>query len=231
MLDSELKTYPWNPTVKKKARRVFMLRWLFVILAAAAIFFLTYQKLTTNVWGLTAFLCQLLAVIELAFGLQFVEAGWSRKTSSRMPLDEHYEYALYMYHIQSVRDLATNNRMLLLIASLEIQLGKYDHATQTITQISVGKCTPVQLKQLYYMQILLAAEVGDTDTKNQFLTRYTGISDTNGEYPSEAELTTWIEAEEMDRLISALRAYPAYLSDYNRSGIQYLFLRCMVWYQ
>ena len=27
------------------------------------------------------------------------------------------------------------------------------------------------------------------------------------------------------------RAYPAYLSDYNRSGIQYLFLRCMVWYQ
>ena len=52
-----------------------MLRWLFVILAAAAIFFLTYQKLTTNVWGLTAFLCQLLAVIELAFGLQFVEAG------------------------------------------------------------------------------------------------------------------------------------------------------------
>ena len=137
MLDSELKTYPWNPTVKKKAHRVFMLRWLIVILAAAAIFFLTYQKLTTNVWGLTAFFCQLL-----------VEAGWSRKISSRMPLDEHYEYALYMYHIQSVRDLATNNRMLLLIASLEIQLGKYDHATQTITQISVGKCTPVQLKQL-----------------------------------------------------------------------------------
>ena len=67
MLDSELKTYPWNPTVKKKACRVFMLRWLFVILAAAAIFFLTYQKLTTNVWGLTAFLCQLLAVIELCF--------------------------------------------------------------------------------------------------------------------------------------------------------------------
>lgn len=207
MLDSELKTYPWNPTVKKKARRVFMLRWLFVILAAAAIFFLTYQKLTTNVWGLTAFLCQLLAVIELAFGLQFVEAGWSRKISSRMPLDEHYEYALYMYHIQSVRDLATNNRMLLLIASLEIQLGKYDHATQTITQISVGKCTPVQLKQLYFMQILLAAEVGDTDTKNQFLTRYTGIPDTNGEYPSEPELTTWIEAEEMDRLISALKKF------------------------
>ena len=124
-----------------------------------------------------------------------------------MPLDEHYEYALYMYHIQSVRDLATNNRMLLLIASLEIQLGKYDHATQTITQISVGKCTPVQLKQLYYMQILLAAEVGDTDTKNQFLTRYTGIPDTNCEYPSEAELTTWIEAEEMDRLISALKKF------------------------
>lgn len=206
-LASELKTYPWNPTVKKKARRVFMLRWLFVILDAAAIFFLTYQKLTTNVWGLTAFLCQLLAVIELAFGLQFVEAGWSRKISSRMPLDEHYEYALYMYHIQSVRDLATNNRMLLLIASLEIQLGKYDHATQTITQISVEKCTPVQLKQLYYMQILLAAEVGDTDTKNQFLTRYTGIPDTNGEYPSEAELTTWIEADEMDRLISALKNF------------------------
>mgnify|MGYP000299837865 CR=1 FL=1 len=205
--DFEGKTYPWNPTVKKKARRVFMLRWLFIILTAAAIFFLTYQKLTTNVWELTAFLCQLLAVIELAFGLQFVEAGWSRKISSRMPLDEHYEYALYMYHIQSVRDLATNNRMLLLIASLEIQLGKYDHATQTITQISVGKCTPVQLKQLYYMQILLAAEVGDTDTKNQFLTRYTGIPDTNGEYPSEAELTTWIEAEEMDRLISALKKF------------------------
>ena len=114
-----------------------MLRWLFVILAAAAIFFLTYQKLTTNVWGLTAFLCQLLAVIELAFGLQFVEAGWSRKISSRMPLDEHYEYALYMYHIQSVRDLATNNRMLLLIASLLIQPCKKAPSTPYISHFSV----------------------------------------------------------------------------------------------
>lgn len=207
MLNSELKTYPWNLAVKKKARRIFRLRWIIVILAIAAIFFLTCQKLISNVWTLPAFLCQLLAVIELAFGMQLVEAGWSRKISSRMPLDEHYEYALYMYHIQSVRDLATNNRMLLLIASLEIQLGKYDHATQTIAQISAEKCTPAQLKQLYYMQILLAAEVGDTDTQNQFFTRYTGIPDTKGEYPSEAELTTWIEAEEMDRLISALKKF------------------------
>ena len=77
-----------------------------------------------------------------------------------MPLDEHYEYALYMYHIQSVRDLATNNRMLLLIASLEIQLGKYDHATQTITQISVGKCTPVQLKTVVLYADLTGSRSG-----------------------------------------------------------------------
>ena len=193
MLNSELKNYPWKQTVKKKARCMFMLRWMIVILAILAIFFLTCQKLISNVWTLPAFLCQLLAVIELAFGMQAVEAGWSRKVSSRMPLDEHYEYALYMYHTQSIRDLATNNRMLLLIARLEIQLGKYEHATQTITQISTEKCTPVQLKQLYYMQILLAAEENDTDTWNQFLTRYTGIPDTHGIYPSETELTTWIE--------------------------------------
>lgn len=207
MLNSELKTYPWNPAVKKKARRVSMLRRMIVLLAIAAILFLTWQKLTTNVWGLTAFLCQLLAVIELAFGMQFAEAGWSRKISSRMPLGEHYEYALYMYHTQSVRDLATNNRMLLLIAGFEIQLGQYEHATQTIAQISTEKCTPAQLKQLYYMQILLAAEVRDTDTQNLFLTRYTGIPDTKGEYPSEAELTSWIETEETDRLIAALKKF------------------------
>ena len=203
MLNSELKTYPWNPTVKKKARRVFMLRWMIVILAVAAILFLTCQKLISNVWTLPAFLCQLLAVIELSFGMQAVEAGWSRKISSQMPLDEHYEYALYMYHAQAFRDLATNNRMLLLIARLEIQLGKYERAAQTITQISTEKCTPAQLKQLYYMQILLAAEEEDTDTQNQFLTRYTGIPDTKGEYPSETELTTWIKQKETDPLIFA----------------------------
>lgn len=207
MLNLEFKNYPWKQTVKKKARRMFILRWMIVILAILAIFFLTCQKLISNVWALPAFLCQLLAVIELAFGMQAVEAGWSRKISSRMPLDEHYEYALYMYHAQSIRDLATNNRMLLLIARLEIQLGKYEHATQTITQISTEKCTPVQLKQLYYMQILLAAEADDTDAWNQFLTRYTGIPDTNGIYPSETELTTWIEQNEMDQLISALKKF------------------------
>lgn len=207
MLNLEFKNYPWKQTVKKKARRMFILRWMIVILAILAIFFLTCQKLISNVWTLPAFLCQLLAVIELAFGMQAVEAGWSRKVSSRMPLDEHYEYALYMYHAQSIRDLATNNRMLLLIARLEIQLGKYEHATQTITQISTEKCTPVQLKQLYYMQILLAAEANDTDAWNQFLTRYTGIPDTNGIYPSETELTTWIEQNEMDQLISALKKF------------------------
>mgnify|MGYP000128692913 CR=1 FL=1 len=135
MPDSELKTYPWNPTVKKKSPPRVHAEMVVRHPGCRCNLFSDLSELTTNVWGLTAFLCQLLAVIELAFGLQFVEAGWSRKISSRMPLDEHYEYALYMYHIQSVRDLATNNRMLLLIASLEIQLGKYDHATQTITQI------------------------------------------------------------------------------------------------
>ncbi len=207
MLISELKNYPWNPAVKKKARRVFILRWIIVILAIVAILFLTYCKLTTNVWEFAAFFCQLLAVIELAFGLLAMEAGWSRKISSKLPLNEHYEYALYMYQMQSVRDLATNNRMLLLIARLEIQLGKYDCVKQTIAQISTEKCTPVQLKQLYYMQILLATEAGDIDAQNQFLTRYTGIPDTKGEYPSEEELSSWIEKSETDQLISALKNF------------------------
>lgn len=196
-----------NPIAKKKACRVCLLGRMIVILAIVAILFLTYQNLTTNVWGFPAFLCQLLAIIELAFGMQLAEAGWSRKISSRMPPDEHYAYALYMYHVQPARGLAVNNRMLLLIASLEIQLGKYTQSAQTIAQLSTETCTPVQLKQLYYMQILLAAEEGDTDAQNRFLTRYTGIPDTKEKYPSEAELTAWIKQKETDQLISACKKF------------------------
>lgn len=78
MLDSELKTYPWNPTVKESPPRVhaeMVVRYP----GCRCNLFLTYQKLTTNVWGLTAFLCQLLAVIELAFGLQFVRSRMEQK--------------------------------------------------------------------------------------------------------------------------------------------------------
>lgn len=63
-----------HSVVKKKARRVSMLRQMTIFLAITAILFLTYQKLTTNVWKFPAFLCQLLAVIELAFGMQAAEA-------------------------------------------------------------------------------------------------------------------------------------------------------------
>ena len=63
-----------HSVVKKKARRVSMLRRMTIFLAITAILFLTYQNLTTNVWGFPAFLCQLLAVIELVFRMQAAEA-------------------------------------------------------------------------------------------------------------------------------------------------------------
>ena len=53
------------------------------------------------------------------------------------------------------------------VEDIEIQLRKYHRASQTIAQISTEKCTPAQLKQMYYMQILLAAEAGDTDAWNR----------------------------------------------------------------
>lgn len=94
------------------------------------------------------------------------------------------------------------------LQALKSSFEKYDHATQTITQISVGKCTPVQLKQLYFMQILLAAEVGDTRYKKSVF---------NPLYRNSWHkrwISIWtrtyhlIEAEEMDRLISALKFTP-----------------------
>ena len=48
-------------------RRSGWTKWLIVIPAMLGIVLVTYVRYTTDIWGFGAFICQLIAILELAY--------------------------------------------------------------------------------------------------------------------------------------------------------------------
>ena len=62
-------------------------KWLIVVPAMLGIVFVTYVEHTTDIWGFGAFICQLIAILELAYGLRIAMLAQNRKKSYRLTPD------------------------------------------------------------------------------------------------------------------------------------------------
>ena len=56
-------------------------KWLIVIPAMLGIVLVTYVDRITDIWGFGAFICQLIAILELAYGMRIAMLAQSRKKS------------------------------------------------------------------------------------------------------------------------------------------------------
>ena len=45
-------------------------KWLIVVPAMFGLVLVTYMERATDIWGFGAFICQLIAILELAYGLR-----------------------------------------------------------------------------------------------------------------------------------------------------------------
>ena len=78
-------------------------KWLIVIPAMLGIVLVTYVDRITDIWGFGAFICQLIAILELAYGMRIAMLAQSRKKSYRLTPEERHEYAQYLYEKQYQR--------------------------------------------------------------------------------------------------------------------------------
>ena len=69
-------------------RRSGWTKWLIVIPAMLGIVLVTYVRYTTDIWGFGAFICQLIAILELAYGLRIAMLAQNRKKSYRLTPEE-----------------------------------------------------------------------------------------------------------------------------------------------
>ena len=77
-------------------------KWLIVIPAMLGIVLVTYVDRITDIWGFGAFICQLIAILELAYGMRIAMLAQSRNNSYRLTPEERHEYAQYLYEKQSI---------------------------------------------------------------------------------------------------------------------------------
>lgn len=180
-------------------------RWLIVIPAMLGIAFVTYIQCTTDIWGFGAFICQMLAIVELAYGLQIALIAQRRKKSYRLPPEERHEYARYLYEKQYRRYPSLANQMLFITARMDAILGNYDRMADELADIRVEKCIPEQLKLYYYLKMLVAVAAGDGTGLREKCLCYDGIPDIKGVYPSESELAAWIEKRDTVQMAEALK--------------------------
>ena len=95
--------------------------------------------------------------------------------------------------------------MLFVMARMSVLLGKYERAGEELVDIRTDKCNPVQLKLYYYLRIITAQATEDVDSVQENLTRFAGIPDVKGVYPSEAEIAMWIEQRDTIQMAEALK--------------------------
>lgn len=180
-------------------------KWLIVIPAMLGIVFVTYVECTTDIWGFGAFICQLIAILELAYGLRIAMLAQNRKKSYQLAPEERHEYAKYLYEKQYRRYPAVANQMLFVMARMSVLLGNYERAGEELVDIRTDKCNPVQLKLYYYLRIITAQATEDVDSVQENLTRFAGIPDVKGAYPSESELAMWIEQRDTVQMAETLK--------------------------
>ena len=186
-------------------RRSGWTKWLIVIPAMLGIVLVTYVRYTTDIWGFGAFICQLIAILELAYGLRIAMLAQNRKKSYQLAPEERHEYAKYLYEKQYRRYPAVANQMLFVMARMSVLLGNYERAGEELVDIRTDKCNPVQLKLYYYLRTITAQATEDVDSVQENLTRFTGIPDVKGAYPSESELAMWIEQRDTVQMAEALK--------------------------
>lgn len=150
-------------------------KWLIVIPAMLGIVLVTYVDRITDIWGFGAFICQLIAILELAYGMRIAMLAQSRKKSYRLTPEERHEYAQYLYEKQYQRYPAVANQMLLVMARMSILLDNYERATQELEDICIDKFNPAQLKVYYYLKVVTAVVAGDTEGLQESQMRYAGI--------------------------------------------------------
>lgn len=180
-------------------------KWLIVVPAMLGIVFVTYVEHTTDIWGFGAFICQLIAILELAYGLRIAMLAQNRKKAYQLAPEERHEYAKYLYEKQYRRYPVVANQMLFVMARMSVLLGKYERAGEELVDIRTDKCNPVQLKLYYYLRIITAQATEDVDSVQENLTRFAGIPDVKGVYPSEAEIAMWIEQRDIVQMAEALK--------------------------
>ena len=180
-------------------------KWLIVVPAMLGIVLVTYMERATDIWGFGAFICQLIAILELAYGLRIAMLAQNRKKSYQLAPEERHEYAKYLYEKQYRRYPVVANQMLFVMARMSVLLGKYERAGEELVDIRTDKCNPVQLKLYYYLRIITAQATEDVDSVQENLTRFAGIPDVKGVYPSEAEIAMWIEQRDTIQMAEALK--------------------------
>ena len=129
----------------------------------------------------------------------------NRKKSYQLAPEERHEYAKYLYEKQYQRYSVVANQMLFVMARMSVLLGNYERAGEELVDIRTDKCNPVQLKLYYYLRIITAQATEDVDSVQENLTRFAGIPDVKGVYPSEAEIAMWIEQRDTIQMAEALK--------------------------
>ena len=180
-------------------------KWLIVIPAMFGIVLVTYMERATDIWGFGAFICQLIAILELAYGLRIAMLAQNRKKSYRLAPEDRHEYAKYLYEKQYRRYPVVANQMLLVMAQMSVLLDNYEQAAKELSDIHIDKFNPAQLKLYYYLKVVTAVATRDTAGIQESQMRYEGIPDSKCVYPSEAELAMWIEQRDTVQMAEALK--------------------------
>ena len=198
------KEYDWSKAGRKKAKRYryecIAIRITVILLAFFEAFLVLYYKFLKS----SGFIWWALALIILLYGLLLTCASSKRKSVEHMSIEDKHDYNLYLYHHVYWKNRNTANKILLNNAMLLVQLKRYRQAAQALDSIYIEKCSGKEMKQMYFLRLMIAAYEDEKDDIEQEFTRYIGIKDEEKEYPDDELLKSYIQMKDLEDLAECL---------------------------
>lgn len=176
---SALDGYSWDPQAHKLVRAFNISRW---VLAAITLLLV----LCTFWWGSSTLVdggLEVTGVVVILFSAFLMGVGarlalfrtLRNRVIQQSPRTRH-DWNLYLYHRRLHNRPNKQNRVLLLLASADVQDGRYDLALQALSEIDTSGFTGEQLKYSYLLELVATAYgTRQTEAAKIWYERYLGI--------------------------------------------------------
>ena len=196
--------YNWNEVGRKKAKINNYIRWLIMIVNLVFLLIVAYLDFRYNLLEMNGFLCWSMAIVVLDWGLTICHASYIRKYACKMSLEERHDFNLYKYHHKYWKNPIMANQVLLNNAIILVKMRQYEQADQVLDAMHIEKCKAGEMKLIYFLRIIIASSKKDDGEIEKAKTRYTGITDSTGNYPDAELLENWIQIKDLEQMTTCL---------------------------
>lgn len=185
--------YSWNQKGRKLAVTERILSFLIMpALWLVLVSLMIFREIQLDALKFSGLLMVMVSILIVLIGFLFFIHNLFERISVKGSSEERHDYLLYLYLHGYGRYENLRNRMLLMMAQMDLETGRRERAEKELQEIHTEKLSGRDVKICDLFQIALTYEK-DPDEVRSWYVRYAGVSDEKNEFPANEIVKGWLD--------------------------------------